>query len=130
MTTIAYSQDYYPPAPVLRVSLAVPEEPPRLGPYVALVDTGADGTFVPASYLEELGVPVIYMTNVRSHLGEMAHRVPIHRVDLILSRSICLPGIHVVGDDWSDQIIIGRNVLNRLRLLLDGPREITKILMG
>jgi hypothetical protein len=28
-----YSRSYFPPAPILTVRLAVPEEPPRLGPH-------------------------------------------------------------------------------------------------
>lgn len=34
-----------------------------------------------------------------------------------------LPAIEVVGDELGSEIIVGRNVLNRLRLLLDGPRR-------
>ncbi|MFQ5859514.1 MAG: hypothetical protein ACE5LU_28280 [Anaerolineae bacterium] len=39
-----------------------------------------------------------------------------------------LPGISAVGDDQGDEIILGRNVLNQLRLLLDGPANITEVL--
>ncbi|MBI5650440.1 MAG: hypothetical protein HZC40_08355 [Chloroflexi bacterium] len=46
-----------------------------------------------------------------------------------------MPGIEVVGvedesaeDDQAQEIILGRNVLNRLILLLDGPNEQTEIL--
>ena len=62
---IPYSQAHLPPAPVLRVSLAVPEEASHIGPHSALIDTGADGTFVPTAILEQLDVPVVYATNVR-----------------------------------------------------------------
>jgi predicted aspartyl protease len=124
---IPFSRHYLPPAPVLRVSLATPGEPAQLGPYEALVDTGADGTFIPASFLEELDVPVAYATNVRSHLGENIRRVSVHRVDVLFD-SIRLPGVDVVSDDWGNEIIIGRNVLNRLRLLLDGPDEAVELM--
>lgn len=113
---------------MLLVNLAMPEETPQFGPDLALIDTGADGTFVPTPVLEELGVPVAYMTNVRSHLGEKLLRVSVHKVDLILFDSIRLPDMEVVSDDWGDQIILGRNVLNRLRLLLDGPSQITNMI--
>jgi hypothetical protein len=123
----SYSEEYIPPAPVLPVSLSAPGEASRLGPFLALIDTGADGTFVPTSLLEELATPITYMTNVRSHLGERIHRVAVHKVDLILFDSIRLPGIEVISDDWDDQIIAGRNVLNRLRLQLAGPDKITRL---
>jgi len=32
-----------------------------------------------------------------------------------------LPGIYVVRDELSEEVVLGRNVSNRLRLLLDGP---------
>lgn len=41
---------------------------------------------------------------------------------------LTLPGIEVIGDDVADQILIGRDVLNKLRLLLDGPRQKTELL--
>jgi predicted aspartyl protease len=122
----AYSRDYTPPAPILPISLATPEEAPQIGPQPALIDTGADGTFIPTILLEQLGVPVIYATNVRSHLGERSRRVAIHQVDILID-TIRLPNVEVVGDDWSNEIILGRNVLNKLNLLLDGPRQIVRL---
>ena len=127
--TFSYSQEYFPPAPVVPVTLAVPEAaPPGRAPFVALIDTGADGTFVPTSFLEELGVPTVYMTNVRSHLGDTVHRMSVYKVDLIFFDVIRLPGMEVVGDDWGPQIILGRNAVNRLRLFLDGPNRLSEIL--
>ncbi len=122
MKTTAYSQEYLPVAPVLPVGIAAPGEAPE-GNELALIDTGADGTFVPMAVLEDLDLPISYMTNVRSHLGDTLHRVPVYRVDVVLFGSIRLPGIEVVGDDWGERIILGRNVLNLLRLHLDGPEQ-------
>jgi hypothetical protein len=31
------------------------------------------------------------------------------------------------SDDWNNEIILGRNVLNKLHLELDGPRQITRV---
>lgn len=99
MNATPYSHDYYPPAPVLPVNIAVPYETLKSSLYSALIDTGADGTFVPTAILEELEIPVEYMTNVRSHLGDGLHRVPVHKVDMILFGSMRLPSIEVVSDD-------------------------------
>lgn len=41
---------------------------------------------------------------------------------------LALPGIEIVGDEATDGILLGRDVLNRLRLLLDGPRRRTEVL--
>jgi len=32
------------------------------------------------------------------------------------------------GDELGDEVVLGRNVLNRLRLLLDGPVALTRLL--
>ena len=37
--------------------------------------------------------------------------------------SLVFPGIEVVGDEVSSEIVIGRDVLSRLRLVLDGPQS-------
>ncbi|OGO42698.1 MAG: hypothetical protein A2Z04_01735 [Chloroflexi bacterium RBG_16_57_9] len=108
------------------VSLAAPEQAPQIGPEPALIDTGADGTFVPTSFIEELDVPVIYSTHVRSHLGEGLRRVAVHKVD-ILCDAIRLPDVEVVSNDWDNEIILGRNVLNKVQLLLNGPKQFTEL---
>jgi len=41
--------------------------------------------------------------------------------------SLTVTEIEVVGDELSDEVVIGRDVLNRLRLLLDGPDEVTEV---
>jgi len=123
MYSFPYSQDNKPPAPVIPVGLAVLEEGRSIGPYTALVDTGADCTFVPTHLLKELGTVLIDLKNVRPH-GEKAYEAEIHLVDLILFGNVRLPGIDVVSDNRGEgQIIIGRNVLNKLRIHLNGPDQ-------
>jgi predicted aspartyl protease len=127
MNSAAYSHDYFPAAPVLPIRICLADGTPGQGSWPALIDTGADGTFVPTEILEGLQAPLVYMTSVRSHLGESLHRVAVHRVDVVLFGSLRLPAVEVVADDWGDSIILGRNVLNELRLYLDGPAEITRV---
>ncbi len=127
MSKVSYSKSYTPPAPVFQVKIAVPGETPDGTLRTALVDTGADGTFIPTSILEELELPIVYLTNVRSHLGEKLHRVSVHKVDFVMFDAIRLPNIEVVSDDWGSNIIIGRNLLNKLRIHLDGPNEIASV---
>ena len=64
----------------------------------------------------------------RSHWGER-RRVILYLVDIRVG-SLTLPGLEVVGDDLGNEILLGRDVLNRLRLLLDGPAEISKLIDG
>ncbi len=114
-----YSQDYFPPVPLVKVTFITAAESLRTNPLDAIIDTGADGTIVPIAYLDEImALPTVEMT-MRSQWGER-RRVLLYLVDVQVGQ-ITLPGIEVVGDEQSDEIILGRDVLNRLRILLDGP---------
>ena len=42
-------------------------------------------------------------------------------------RDINLPGIYVVGDDRANDIVIGRNVLNQLKIRLNGPEQVIEL---
>jgi predicted aspartyl protease len=88
---------------------------------VAIVDTGSDGSLVPQSLLDQLGAPIVDSKRIRSHWGDW-RQVLMFSVDIGID-DLRLPSIEVVGDEQGSEIILGRNVLNRLRLLLDGPRQ-------
>jgi predicted aspartyl protease len=128
MNNQSYSPDYFPPAPVLPVRIAIQDESSERNSIPALVDTGSDGTFVPTHLLEQMQSPPAFLTNVRSHLGNRTHRVAIHIVDIILFDQIRIPGVEVVSDDWGDRVILGRNILNKLHISLDGPSQIIQLL--
>jgi hypothetical protein len=123
---VPYDSTYNPPAPVLSVVIGAPDAGPGLGPFSALVDTGADGTFVPTDIVAQLGVPVEYNTNVRGHVGTTIHRAGVHVVDLRIGE-ILLPACEIVGDDWGSVVIVGRNVLNRLDIHLCGRALVTEV---
>lgn len=121
-----YSHRYAPVAPVLTVRLAVPDASPQSGVYQALIDTGADGTFIPTAILEALTLPILYTTNARAYIGGTRHQVAVYEVDILFETNR-IPSIDVVADDWGDEIILGRNVLNKLQMFLNGPQGITEI---
>ena len=120
----AYNRDYYPPAPVAEVSFITIAESLCVGPFTGLIDSGADGTIVPVAYLHEIVAPPTEEMIIRSQWGE-GRRVMLYLVDVQIGE-VVLPGIEVVGDEFSNESILGRDVLNRLRVLLDGPaRHVT-----
>lgn len=127
MPKTPYSEAYDPTAPVLPLRIASPGDPINGESHLALIDTGADGTFVPVDILESLDLPVIHLVNVRAHLGDQVFRAAVHKVDLIFFDSIRFPNIDVVSDDWGNEIVLGRNILNKLSLHLDGPRGIAEL---
>ncbi len=65
--SIPYLDSYYPPIPVLEISLGYPQDALAHGPLTAIIDTGADGTLVPQSLIDELGAPLIDQVRMRSH---------------------------------------------------------------
>ncbi|MCS6909138.1 MAG: aspartyl protease family protein [Anaerolineales bacterium] len=121
-----FDADYTPPAPMLQVQLARRGEGPRLGPALAFVDTGADVTFMPRDWLDELEATEIDVVRVRGIFGESRSAL-LYKVDLIVEGQR-LPNINVIALSSSSEIILGRNVLNRLVLLLDGPGQTTDVL--
>jgi predicted aspartyl protease len=90
-----------------------------------MVDTGADATIVPLEYLDQIEASVEGFSNIRSHWGEST-QVNLYAVDVIIE-GITLPGILVVGDEIGQEVVIGRNVLNCVRLLLDGLKRQSQI---
>jgi predicted aspartyl protease len=122
----AYLDAYFPPAPALEVKIGYPTESLRLGPFIAIVDTGADGTLVPLSLLDSLNAPFVDDVRIRSHWGEWRN-IQIFTVDIGIG-SLRLPSIEVLGDDVGNEIVLGRNLLNKLRLLLDGRTNYVELL--
>jgi len=126
MTYHTYSSDYVPPFPVVDIRLGVPGAKIVLGPVEALIDTGADATLIPVTYLKQVRAEEVDQASVRGQWGER-RTVSIYSVAMEVGRHH-FSATWVVGDEWGDEVVLGRNVLNRLRLLLDGPAGLTEIL--
>lgn len=128
MIEFPYDDTYPPPAPVCQVSFSVARTRQSVGPLDAILDTGADGTLVPQRYLEAIGARRIMETGLRSQWGER-RVVYLYLVTLHIGE-IELPGTYVVGDEQSDEIVLGWNVLNHLKIWLDGPENISRLSKG
>jgi len=128
MIEFPYNDAYQPPVPVCQVSFLGARTGQSVGPLDAILDTGADGTLVPQRYLETIGARRVMETGLRSQWGER-RVVYLYLVTLRIGE-IELPGTYVVGDDRSDEIVIGRNVLNQLLIRLDGPANLSRISEG
>jgi predicted aspartyl protease len=96
------------------------------GPYEALLDTGADVTFVPIALLNKIEALEAFTGRVRSHFGE-SRPVQLYVVGFRIE-NITLASTYVVADENSDSLILGRDVLNKLPLFLDGRQAQTDLL--
>ena len=114
-----YLQAVFPPIPVLDVVLSAPASDHWSGSFTAIVDSGADFTIIPLALIKPLDAPVMRPA-VLSSQWQDKHSVYVYKVDLRIGE-IILPAVDVAGDPFSDEIILGRNVLNRLDLRLEGP---------
>jgi hypothetical protein len=120
-----YNVAYLPAIPTINIRLSQSESS-WVGPLKAIVDTGSDGTLVPAATLAVFRPVEADKIWLRSQWGD--RRLALMYVLDVHIGLIRLPAIRVVSDDRGKEVILGRDVLNKLRLLLDGPAQTTEIL--
>jgi predicted aspartyl protease len=120
-TQIRYSTDYDPPCPVLALRVAAPLEGSAVA-LVAVVDTGADVTLIPQPVAALLGLPAIAQARIAGVTG------PAQTADLFAA-TIELAGRTVLAEvaAFGAEAIIGRDLLSRLVLRLDGPRGLLEL---
>ena len=99
----------------------------QTGVFDVMIDTGADATLVPVQVLRSIGATMPRRTaRLRSLWGEY-RQVQVILVDMDIAGER-LAAVEVVADDRGEDILLGRNVLNKLILLLDGPNKQTDLL--
>lgn len=123
----AYTTHSQPAAPVVPIWIGPPYASLRVGPLQAYVDTGADGTIVPIRHLAPLTLVLADRSLLRSQWGER-RLVKTYWLDIAIGE-FKLPSIQVVGDEQGDEIILGRNLLNKFVLTLNGPQRLLEILV-
>lgn len=119
-----YDSSYLPAMPVADIEVINIEDNSQRIKLTAIVDSGADGTFIPESHLRSLKIESVRKAQVRGVSG-FAYSVEIYMVKLKVG-SYELHGIRVVGDK-QNQTIIGRNVLNQLIVTLNGLAEVVEV---
>lgn len=124
--SVTYNSKYTPPAPVLQVTFGYGEDRPWLGTFDAIVDTGADATIVPEEIARKLKATPLNPGQLETQWGDV-HPVTIYLLEMQVG-AIRLPGVVVAADPEAHEIILGRNVLNKLALFLDGPAQQTDLL--
>lgn len=121
-----FDANYFLPFPTLPVVIRNPQGGAITPELRAYKDTGADATIVPARQLAVLRRETARPARLRSQWGEVQMGL-IYVVDLEVGGHL-LPGIEIVVDTRGHEVLLGRNVLNLLILLLDGPHGLTDIL--
>ena len=122
----SYNSSYYPPIPALETRLYSSITDEFAGPFLAVLDTGSDATLVPLAPLLTIGAEE---TAPGWMIGITGDRQPVslYFVDIYIG-NLAFPGIRVIADENSQEIVLGRDVLNKLPLFLDGIQQQTTLL--
>ncbi|HET7089608.1 MAG TPA: retroviral-like aspartic protease family protein [Anaerolineae bacterium] len=115
---IPYDTSLIPPAPFLSAHVSNLTGSAESPPIPAKVDTGADVTAIPANLVNQLNLVLASEIQVEGYNG---HRATLPCYDIVLRVAhLRVVGLSVISFS-EDYILLGRDVLNLLRLLLDGP---------
>ena len=91
----------------------------------ALVDSGADATLIPTHLLNAIEARKIDSRWARNISG-IRYRVAMYAVDLSVG-SFTFPDTEVIANQQTDEIVLGRDVLNQLIVTLNGLANIVEI---
>ena len=110
---------YRPPAPVASVTVRDPNSLAVVSGVMLLVDSGADITFIPRAAIAHLGVSAETSAKVEvaSFDGSRSFADAVN-VDVLLGIHY-FRGRYLVCNDAHG--ILGRDILNHVKLVLDGP---------
>ncbi len=108
-----------PPTPVVWLNVAAVGSDQWRTNLAALVDTGADVTVLPASVVTALGLEELDEVATVSFDAGLVRRKT-HAVRLVI-RDLPAIEVEVVGGGEMTHAILGRDVLNRYRVVFDGP---------
>jgi hypothetical protein len=115
------STNFEPPAPVAHVILRNPATGVSFPDVPMLIDTGADVTLLPQEYIRHLEVAPDENTLVelQGFDGEITFAKTVRLELYFLERKFT--GQFLLIDQ--SEGILGRNILNSISILLDGPRN-------
>ena len=118
------SINYRPPAPVITVRVYRPYSD-SFKEGLGKIDTGADITVIPDKWVEELSLRPAEIVSVKTFDGRTITKtvyfinLEFHKFNFELVKAISLAG---------KDVLIGRNVLNNVKLILDGKNLDLQIL--
>jgi hypothetical protein len=117
----AYDTSFNPPAPVADVTVAHPVTAVSSGTLRGKLDSGADVTVIPARLVVPLNITPRGHIWTRGYDGTYARRL-VYYVQLTVE-GFALPSVRCIATDRTN-VLLGRNVLNRFIVTLDGKNLI------
>jgi hypothetical protein len=125
MVRYNYNKQVTPPAPFVHVTLRPPFEALVGAEAPAQIDTAADLSVIPARFVEELQLVPLDSVSALGFGGHLL-TLPTYLVELQIRD---LPPITVKAVASHDEpfALLGRDVLNRYTILLDGPNLVLEL---
>jgi hypothetical protein len=121
----SYLSQLQPPAPFVYVTLRNPITGAEQRDVPAQLDTAADRTLLPDTVVQALALPQIGAVPIGG-VGGIIQTMPSFPVQLAIHN---MPAqlVEVVASAGETWVLLGRDVLNTQRLLLDGPQLILEL---
>jgi predicted aspartyl protease len=125
MGQYTYDQNYWPPFPTIEIVIANPFSDQATDPMPAKVDTGADMTVIPRRLAAELGLTPFSRVLVQGFRGqpEMTRTYP---ADVNVN-GYTIEFAELILNEAENELLLGRDVLNELVLVLNGPASIVEV---
>jgi predicted aspartyl protease len=120
-----YNQQLTPPAPFVHVTLKCVETGKQLPDLPAQLDTVADYTVVPAAIAEALQLVPMSEMPVSGFGGHIIYLFT-YRLELSV-RGFPVIVEEVISHPAEPFVLLGRNILNRYRIVLDGPNLVLEL---
>jgi hypothetical protein len=125
MIRYAFLSQLDPPAPFVNVVLRNPANGVELRDQAAQLDTAADRTVLPEFLVKSLSLPQVGTMRFGG-FGGITYNLPVYAVLLGL-HDFPIRAFKVAAHSEESWILLGRDVLNSYRILLDGPQRALEI---
>lgn len=114
------TSNFDPPAPMARVDLRNPDSAALISDVPLLIDSGADVTLLPRLAVERLGMrPSSGTTYELIAFDGSKSSAPAVPLDLLFLQRAFRGQYLLIDQEYG---VLGRDILNHLELVLDGPR--------
>lgn len=121
MIRYRYAAEAQPPAPFVNVTVHCPTTGRHTDRSPALLDTGSDCTVLPSSVVSALDLVQVGLQECADFHGVIVVR-PLFLVAVSLHDLPPVVEVRAVLEERQKYVLLGRDVLNNHRIVLDGPQ--------
>ena len=125
MIRYTYQSQLHPPAPFVHVTLRNPLTGAEQQNVPAQLDTAADRTLLPDALVKALNLPQMGTIPIGG-VGGIAQTMPSYPVQVAI-HNLPVQEVEVVASTGESWVLLGRDILNAHRVLLDGPQAYVEI---